>query len=339
MITYHSCKPRNILSYMRHGKVVINLLIIVFVILLGCFALIPNKQQNSGFIRGYIEHDQDKKTLKYEDTLVRFNAPEPTWLPKETFGTANQPNINGASGVLVELNSGKILFEKDLTTKKPIASLAKVMTAIIAIEHKALTEKIYVSEKAASIGENTMGISQGEVYTLDELLHGLIMHSGNDAAYAISEGVAGDTTTFVEWMNLKSRELGLEDTYFADPSGLDDTSYSTPKDLVKLTRYALKYPELKKMGNTVEYELPENNAHKYIYLYNQTNLLTTYPGVKGFKTGYTEEAGLCLITYAENEGKEVIGVVLGSGDRKGDMILMLDHGFSTLGVVVEHNLL
>jgi serine-type D-Ala-D-Ala carboxypeptidase (penicillin-binding protein 5/6) len=139
-------------------------------------------------------------------------------------------------------------------------------------------------------------------------------------------------------MNIKAQELGLNDTYFADPSGLENNSYSTPYDLVKLTRYALKNPEFRKIVKTVEIEF-KSKGHKDMYLYNQTNLLTTYPGAAGVKTGYTGKAGMCLITYAENNGVELIGVVLKSDDRRGDMILMLDHGFSTLGVAVEHNLL
>lgn len=339
MITYLSSKQTKELSFMRQGKVLINLLIIVFVISLGIFALIPNEDTNKGLVKGYIAEENLSSTQLYENTLIRYNKPEPDWYPEEKTGTSNQPEINGEAGLLVDINSGKILYEKNGTKKMPIASLAKVMTAVVAVEHASLDEKIYVSKKAANIGENTMGLSAAEVYTLEELLYGLFMHSGNDAAYAISEGVGGETKTFVRWMNIKAEELGMYDTYFADPSGLDDNSYSTPQDLVKLTRYALKYPELKEIGNTVEYDIPNNGAHKYLHLYNQTNLLTTYPGVKGLKTGYTEKAGLCLITYAENEGKEVVGIVLNSGDRKGDMILMLDHGFGTLGVAIEHNLL
>src|SRR3989338_11248339 len=222
--------------------------------------------------------------------------------------------------------------------KMKIASLAKIMTAVVALEHKKLDSKMYVSKKVAGIGENSMQIDEGEIYTLEELLYGLILHSGNDSAYAIAEGAAGNSDRFVEWMNFKAKEIGLANTHFTDPSGLDDSAYSTATDLVKLTRYALKDPEFRNIVKTVEKELT-SDTHKYIYLYNQTNLLTTYPGVAGVKTGYTEEAGLCLVTYTNNEGKEVVGVVLNSIDRKGDMILMLDHGYKTIGVNVKHNLL
>jgi D-alanyl-D-alanine carboxypeptidase (penicillin-binding protein 5/6) len=184
-----------------------------------------------------------------------------------------------------------------------------------------------------------MGISAGEIYSLRELLYGMLLNSGNDAATAVAEGVAEDEKTFVEWMNIRASELGLINTYFADPSGLDDSSYSTAEDLTVLAHFALEHEEFRNIVRTVEKEYSYSEEHKYISLYNQTNLLTTYPGVLGVKTGYTEEAGLCLVTYAVNEGREIIGVVLNSIDRKGDMIRMLDSGFSGMGIRVEHHLL
>jgi D-alanyl-D-alanine carboxypeptidase len=166
-----------------------------------------------------------------------------------------------------------------------------------------------------------------------------MLNSGNDAAYAIAEGIAVDSQTFTEFMNIKAKELGLTNTYFADPSGLDDDTYSTPEELVKLTIYALQIPTFRTIVKTREYELPSTDTHKYIYLENQTNLLRSYPGVEGVKTGYTEESGLCLITYANNFGHELVGVVLGSVDRKGDMVLMLDHAYAAFGQKIEHHLL
>lgn len=252
---------------------------------------------------------------------------------------ADQLQIAGAVGLVADNKTGEILYGQNFADKKPIASLVKIMTALVALEHGDLDSQIVVSKRAASVGENAMGISEGEVYTLRELLYGMLLNSGNDAATAIAEGVAGNVEMFVKWMNIKSSELSLKNTYFADPSGLDDSSYSTAEDLARLTHYALKYPEFRETVKTVEQEYPYSENHKYISLYNQTNLLTTYPGVLGVKTGFTEEAGLCLVTFAVNDGKEVLGVVLNSIDRKGDMILMLDYGFSLLGVNVEHHLL
>ena len=325
---------------MSKGKIVIKLSIIIFTIFVVFLVLSPAHSKTKGFVKGYIDQAANKTVGKdYTQTLIRYFEADPSWKPNIENNTSLQPEVTAETAVLVDLGSGEILFEKNSEQKSKIASLTKVMTAIIALEHKKKEDQILVSKRAATIGENSMGISEDESYSLEELLYGLILHSGNDAAYAIAEGTAGDVETFVGWMNIKAKELGLNNTYFADPSGLDDASFSTPVDLVKLTRYALQNPDLREIAKTVEYEIPSSREHKYIFLQNQTNLLTTYPGVQGFKTGYTEEAGLCLITNAINEGKELVGIVLNSSDRKGDMVLMLDHGYSTLGISIEHELL
>lgn len=323
---------------MKSGKILINLVILIVVILLGLGYYTTNKTRPE-LIKGFVNDSNVDSIKKYSETLITKYDPEPNWYPSIKNNTLTQPEIAGDAGILVEINSGDVLFEQNSNEKRPIASLVKIMTAIIALEHKNLDEKIYITQSATEVGENSMQLNAGEVFTLEDLLYGLILHSGNDSAYAISENVAGNSDRFVEWMNIKAKKLGMQDTKFTDPSGLDDTAYSTPTDLVKLTRYALKNPQFRKIVSTVEYEIFGTNENKYIYLYNQTNLLTTYPGVAGIKTGFTEKAGLSLVTYAENEGREVVGIVLNSIDRKGDMILILDHGFESLGIKVEHNLL
>ena len=297
-----------------------------------------SETQPAEFLTGIVTGSRTESRELYESTLVNSYDSDLSWKPGMRYGTANQPEISGTAGILVETDSGKVLFEKNSTERKQIASLTKIMTAVVALEHKDPQNEITVSARAAMVGENNMGISQGEIYTLEELLYGLLLPSGNDAAYAIAEGVAGDKNTFVDWMNFKAEELGLHDTYFADPSGLDNDTYSTTEELVKLTRYALKNPKFREIVRTYETEL-SGSDHKYYFLQNQTNLLTTYPGVAGVKTGYTGRAGLTLVTYYDDHGYELIGVVLGSVDRRGDMILMLDHGLGSLGVVVEHDLL
>ncbi|OGC57262.1 hypothetical protein A3H26_03060 [candidate division WWE3 bacterium RIFCSPLOWO2_12_FULL_36_10] len=323
---------------MSKGRIIVGLSIFLVLILTIFVYLVTKNEKAQEIIRGYIPDSKINGKQMYSQTKINSYEPEPEWWPADKFETSNQPEISGHSGLLVDLNTSHVLFEKNSNEKMKIASLAKIMTAVVALEHKKLDSKMYVSKKVAGIGENSMQIDEGEIYTLEELLYGLILHSGNDSAYAIAEGAAGNSDRFVEWMNFKAKEIGLANTHFTDPSGLDDSAYSTATDLVKLTRYALKDPEFRNIVKTVEKELT-SDTHKYIYLYNQTNLLTTYPGVAGVKTGYTEEAGLCLVTYTNNEGKEVVGVVLNSIDRKGDMILMLDHGYKTIGVNVKHNLL
>ena len=327
-------------SRRKFTPLVLILMLVVIVFILG-----------EGFFKRIFKEEflvkEDLTERNYYSTLLINNSGSSpdlsilysNWEPGELYGTANQPGISGESGLVVDVNSGKIVYEKNSKQILKIASLTKIMTAVVALEHKNITEEIIVSQKASSVGENIMGISESEVYTLEELLYGLILNSGNDAAYAIAEGVAGDSDTFVKWMNMKAKELSLNDTYFTDPCGLNDETYSTSEDLVKLSRYAMQKEKFKKIAGTVSIELQYSEKHKYIYLENQTNLLTTYPGVAGIKTGYTEEAGYCLVSYAKNNDIELIGVVLNSENRKFDMIFMLDHSYSTLGVAIEHPLL
>jgi D-alanyl-D-alanine carboxypeptidase len=286
-------------------------------------------------LKGYINQKEQKD---FYTNIKRIGDAEPAWEPLTGTSAENSDLIAGFSGLIVDIDNDKTLFSKNAKTKVKIASLVKVMTAVVALEHGDPDQEIVISSKAATIGENSMGISEGEVYTLRELLYGLFLASGNDSAYAIAEGIAGDSDTFVEWMNIKAKELGMTDTVFYDPSGLDDRTISTAYDLVRLSRYALKSMEIRKIAKTEEMILTAEN-HKDILLSNQTNLLTTYPGVEGLKTGYTEDAGLCLITYARNYNHEFVGVVLNSIDRQGHMILMLDYAFAVYGIKIDHNLL
>ncbi len=323
------------------------LAIIVLLLFTGLFILFIRKNALKIPISNFFKAQTVAKVVKtnsdlYSDTKLKVYDldKEPIPDPQNPNTSEDLPWVHAKNALTYEITTNKILFERDSKKRVPIASLTKIMTAVIALEHKDLGEKFIVSEKAATIGENAMGISSGEIYTLNDLLYGLILRSGNDAAVAIAEGVSESEESFVEWMNIKAKELGLSDTYFSDASGLNDNTYSTVYDLIKLTRYALKNPDFKRVVGTIDHEIPAvGGEHKYLALSNQTNLLRTYPGVKGVKTGFTEAAQLCLVTYAENDGYEIIGVVLASDARKTDMIQLLDYSFEKLGVKISHPLL
>ena len=317
------------------ARVTIALFLMVFIVsgggVVALKSISPSNAQAEPILVGLAKQNDLYKTTQ----LTAFDTDKDfTFVKKHDL--SDMPATVAKAAFLVNINTGEVLYASNEEEVVPIASLAKIMTAIIAIEHRNLNDTITISKKASSIGENSMNISEGETYTLEELLYGLFLHSGNDAAYAIAEGVAVDNVTFVLWMNLKAKELGLTNTVFTDPSGLDDKAHSNAYDLAKLTSYALKHKDLRKIAGTVEHEIASNENHKYIPLYNQTNLLTTYPGVKGFKTGYTEEAGLCLVTYAQNDNVELVGIVLNSIDRKGDMVNMLDYGFAKYNIFLDH---
>ncbi len=260
-----------------------------------------------------------------------FTESSNIWQPPEAVvlnSPLPPPQISARSALVVDLTTNQTLYAKDIRSRQPVASLVKIMTAIIALERKNLKDVFAVSERAAAIGEDSMGVSAGEKYTLEQLLYGLLLPSGNDAAEVIAENVAGSTEAFVQLMNEKAKVLGANDTKFINPSGLQEDGweqYSTVYDLAIISRYAWKnFPVFRRIVGTRFYEIPYSPDHKYLYLENQTNLLTTYPGVKGIKPGYTPEAGLCLVTLAENGGYQILAIIIGSNDRRSEMKQLLD---------------
>lgn len=266
------------------------------------------------------------------------------WFPKMTAFEVNKNAgdiyLSAKSAIVVDYDSGEVIFAKNAKDRLPVASTVKIMSALVALENAQLNDVFAVSEKASSIGENSMGLEKGEVLTLSELLYGMLLVSGNDAAVSVAEGIAQNEDVFVAMMNEKAKSIGLDDTLFINATGLDEDSrpqYSTSYDMATLARYTWEnYGEFRKIASTEHIVLEENSRHKTFDLYNDTNLLTTYPGVRGIKPGFTWEAGWCLVTYAENDGKKLLAVILGSEDRRGEMVRLLDYGFSKYGIRVEH---
>ena len=289
--------------------------------------------------------DNTKKEANFYDSATRkeYTKENIYSFVEDPDVNKNAPKIIAQSGIAIDLDTNTILFSKNADMEMPVASLVKVMTAILAMEHTDINSKVTISKNAADTGENTMGLLEGETFTVKELLYGLILNSANDASVAIAEKVAGSEDNFTDYMNIKAKLIGANNTLFVGASGLNKKGkkyYSTSTDMARIAAYSLdNHPTLRQIYQTVYLELPYSSNHGLKILENQTNLLTTYPGVKGIKTGYTEESGLCLISYAENDGKKVLVVVLNSTDRKGDAILLLDYAFSRLGVTIEHNLL
>lgn len=247
---------------------------------------------------------------------------------------SNQPNITAKSAIIYDTTTDKVLYKKNPKEKLPMASITKIMTAIIALENKKSDDK-YIVNKDNLVGEDSMGLSEGEILSQEELLYGLMLPSGNDAAETFATNFKGGRNAFIKAMNNKARALGLLDTNFTNPSGLegDGNQFTTTYDLIVITQYALtKFPLFRKVVSTFEYEIPYSSNHKYFYLQNETNLLTSYPGVKGVKTGYTPEAGLCLVTYLDYQGHKIIGVILGSSNRRQEMKDLLDYSLKLIGI-------
>lgn len=281
----------------------------------------------------------EKLSNRFYSTLSRtdFWFPSTKKSPKNAYANVQRlkpPQISAKAAVSYDLSTNTLLFDKNIGKKLPIASLTKIMTAIIALENGKESDTIEITESAAAIGEDSMGLSQNERVTVKELLYGLFLNSGNDAAEALSQASPFGRANFIYRMNKKAEDLGLSSTHFTNPTGLqgDGNQYSTVHDLLIITRYALEKPVISEIARLPYYFIPYTNTHKAYELYNETNLLTTYPGVKGVKTGFTDEAGLCLVTYLEYGGHNIIAIVLNSSSRREEMIQILDYSLKTLGV-------
>jgi D-alanyl-D-alanine carboxypeptidase (penicillin-binding protein 5/6) len=243
-------------------------------------------------------------------------------------------DLTAESVLMYDLSENKILYEKDPTIRRPMASLTKIMTAIIALENQKPDDKYNVI-KDDIVGQDSMGVTPGEVYDFQDLFYGLLLPSGNDAAEVFAHNYPLGRAGFVVAMNNKAKALGMLNTHYTNPSGLqgDGDQYTTAFDLLILTRYALsQYPQFAQAVSTYTYIISQTTTHKELDLANETNLLTTYPGVKGVKTGYTPEAGLCLVTYLDYGGHKIIGIILNSQNRRGEMKSLLDYSLKTVGV-------
>lgn len=244
------------------------------------------------------------------------------------------PNIQAKSVLVYNLITGLVTFSKNSQERLPMASLTKIMTAIVALENKKNDDKYYVYKKDL-VGEDSMGLSENETLSLEDLIYGLLLPSGNDAAEVLADNYPAGREDFIKAMNKKAKSLGLSNTHFTNPSGLqgDGNQYTTAYDLLVMTNYALtNFPLFKQAAATVEHIIPKTDTHKAFYLENETNLLTSYPGVKGVKTGYTPEADLCLVTYLEYDGQKIIGIILGSNNRREEMKELLDYSLKLEGI-------
>jgi len=215
------------------------------------------------------------------------------------------PDINARSAIVIDFDSGRVLYEKNAYQKRPMASTTKIMTAIIALEYGNLDDVVTVSKNAASIWGSTIKLTSGEQLTLKELMYGLLMCSGNDAAIAIAEHIGGSVESFLIMMNNKAKDIGALNTNFTSPHGLDETGhYSTAYDMAIITKYALEIPLFNEIVKTKSIQAGKR------FMSNTNEMLTSYEGADGVKTGYTGKAGRCLITSATRDGRRFISVVL-----------------------------
>jgi D-alanyl-D-alanine carboxypeptidase (penicillin-binding protein 5/6) len=245
---------------------------------------------------------------------------------------SKQPSlsIHGQAGYLVDLDTRTVLWARDSETSRAPASLTKLMTAIVAVDDAGSLDRVVtVDPAAAQIEPSLMGISPGEKLTVRELIYGLFLDSGNDAAEALARGIV-PRDRFIRQMNQKAKAIGLTNTHYVNPSGLDAPGHGmSAHDIVHLAAYLDGYyPELAQIASTKEITLPATATHKAFQMQNLNRMLWTYPGVNGLKTGLTDDAGGCWLATATRNGRHLIVVVLNAtGHSADDAANLLDYGF------------
>lgn len=245
------------------------------------------------------------------------------WLPLSADG-AGTPGVSASCAILVDAESGRVLMEKNAHEERAIASITKLMTALVAVESTSDLDRAVTIQKEWTLAEgSSMYLREGEELTLRELLYGLLLVSGNDAALAIAGFCAGDVDTFVEWMNLRAKELGMEHTHFVNPNGLPaEGHYSTAADMAKLAIVVMEQPDLAEIVGTKSVTMAGRT------MTNHNKLLWRYEGCVGMKTGYTDAAGRTLVSCAERDGQRLIAVTLNAPNDWADHAAMFDYGFS-----------
>ena len=242
--------------------------------------------------------------------------------------------ISADSAVLIDWNTGRILYAKAANQPRPMASTTKIMTGLLVLEKGNLSDVVTVSRRAASTPGSSMNIRGGEKLTLERLLYGVLMRSGNDASVAVAEHIAGTEAAFVAMMNARARTLGAYHTQFRNPHGLTAPGhYSTAYDLALMARAALTNPNFANIVATREKLFVTAEEQRQVTLRNTNRLLWSFEGADGVKTGTTSAAGKCLVASATRGDEKLIAVVLHSSDRYGDAAKLLTYGFDHYRVV------
>jgi len=239
-------------------------------------------------------------------------------------------STSATSSILVDMDSGRIIYENNSHEVRSVASISKIMTAILAIESKKLDKTVKVSDVVLEAYGSGIYIKPGEKLTLQDLVYGLMLRSGNDAALMIAEYVSGSVPKFVEKMNQKAQEIGMKQTTFHNPSGLDEEdevgNFSTAYDMAILTSYAMKNKTYQKIVGTKKYTL-KTNKNTYVW-YNKNKLLTNYENTTGGKTGFTKKARRTLVSTASKDQLNFVVVTLNDGNDFQDHENLHEYGFT-----------
>ena len=282
-----------------------NLLVILVILILNSTSVV------------YADDIDDLEIIDWSDEIV------------ETTNTSEEPKINSRAAVIYDRKSQKIIWGKKENERRPMASTTKIMTAIVVLENANLSDTVTVSKKAGGTGGSRLGLKAGDKITVNNLLYGLLLVSGNDAAVALAEYVGGSVEGFAQMMNKKASELGLENTHFVTPHGLDmQEHYTTAFELAKMADYALNIEKFAQIVNTKNITISISGRSKN--LTNTNELLGNLNGVNGVKTGFTNGANRCLVTSVNRDGMNIITVVLGADtkkDRTNDSVKLIEYAY------------
>ena len=254
-------------------------------------------------------------------------------------------NLESESAILIDYASGKVLYEKNADAKLPMASMTKIMSMLLIMENidngnLNYNDKVVISKNASGMGGSQVFLQEGEEYKLEDLLKCIAVSSANDAVVAMAEKISGSVEAFVELMNKKAKDLGLENTNFANPHGLDNENhYSTARDMAKMGQELLKYQDILRFTSIYEDYLTKPDGSQ-VWLVNTNRLVRFYDGVDGLKTGYTTDAGYCLTATAKKNDLRLISVVMkaSSGDsRSKDTATLLTYGFNSYKNVIIYS--
>jgi D-alanyl-D-alanine carboxypeptidase (penicillin-binding protein 5/6) len=248
-----------------------------------------------------------------------------------SFDPGPAPATTGKSVILVNMDDGRVLVESNADERRSIASTTKIMTGILALETLPLDRMVQASVRATQAGESEIWMEPGEELSVEDLMYALLVRSANDAAVALGEASAGTLEAFIDAMNAKAVELGLTNTHFANPHGLEaEGHYSSARDLATLARYAMQNPDFRRFVATEEVAIPWPGRPYDRVLESRNTLLGKVAFVNGVKTGYTRPAGFCLVGSGARDGVSLISVILGEPNKdavNADSAALLEYGF------------
>jgi D-alanyl-D-alanine carboxypeptidase (penicillin-binding protein 5/6) len=261
--------------------------------------------------------------------MCRWSGAILSWLIALALGWAGAPQVQARAAVLMDAETGQVLFAKNAHQPLPPASLTKIMTAIVVLERCELDAGVKASQRAVNAKASSMHLRVGETVKVRDLLYALMLRSANDAAIALAEHTAGSVEAFAALMNEKAKSLGAKHTRFVNPHGLHDPRHlSTAYDLALITRYAMENETFRAIVKAPYYIVERSVNQDDLWMVNKAKFLEQYAYAEGVKTGYTNQAGYCFAGSAQRDGRRLITVVLNSPQRVGDTIALMEHGFN-----------